>query len=73
MRQGQVPQHLHDLGLLRVLAFQEFAPGRGVEEELAHLHLGAGGRGIRGRLGDLAGQDREAKPGLGLKGPGDLR
>ncbi len=53
--QGQVPEDFHNLGLLRVFALEEFLPGRGIEEEFRHLHLGAAGRGPGRGLDDLAG------------------
>jgi hypothetical protein len=36
--QADAPQHLVHVGLLGALGFQELAPGRRVEKEIAHLH-----------------------------------
>ena len=68
--QGQVAHGLHDVGLLRLLAFEEFAPGRGVEEEFRHLHLGAGGRGPGGGFLQVAGH-RGRRSRRGPRGAGD--
>ena len=59
--QGQVAHGLHDVGLLRLLAFEEFAPGRGIEEEFRHLHLGAAGRGPGGGFLQGAGHHDQPK------------
>ncbi len=61
--QGQVAHGLHDVGLLRLLAFEELAPGRGVEEEFGDLHLGAAGRGPGGGFLQGAGHRGQFKAG----------
>ena len=69
--QGQVAQRAQDLGLFGFRTLQKFLPGRGVEKEFRHLHLGAGRRRRRRGFDDLPGASHHLKAPRGPRGAAD--
>jgi len=69
--QGDAPDQLLDMAQLRLLRAQEFAPRRGVVEEIADLDAGAFGMGDGFRLVEAVSAIAADEPGLILApGPG---